>query len=103
MYLIFFPVKLYFQYVSSLFDSGLTSLSFPGAVFAGFHEFLIAGILSNGVCFRRSPQQLACLLIEIEIALPPAMVLSDFVSGVFPWLAGFQSVCTGREPYCIWW
>lgn len=56
---------------------------------AGYPGFLIAGILGNGLTFRRGPWQLASLLVEIETALPLAVVLSNFVSGVFTthWLS----------------
>lgn len=69
---------------------------------AGYPGFLIAGILGSELTFRRGPRQLTCLLVEIETPLPSAVVLSNFVSGVFPPLTGFQSVLSGREPCCIW-
>ena len=98
MHSIFFPLKLGLQFVFSPFDLGPTSLSFPGAAFAGFHKFLIARLLSNGLRFRRGPQQLACFLIEIEIALPLAMVLSDFVSGSFRGLLAFDQCAVVESP-----
>ena len=57
-------------------------------------------MLSDEASIKRTAQQLACLLILVGIALPLA---PDFVSCIFLWIAAFQSVLNGREPYCFWW